>query len=203
MMATGPSYNVPYRRRREGKTNYKSRKRLILSGLPRLVARKTGRHVIVQLVKPTVNGDQVVTAAHSRELGKKYGWLGDLNSLPASYLTGLLCGYRAVAGGVSEAVLDMGLQAPSRGSRVFAALKGVLDAGVDVPHDEEVLPDESRVKGQHIADYAEELSSEPEIYSRMFSGYISRGFSPQKTPDHFSSVREKIASDFGEPTQKE
>jgi len=202
-MAKGPSYNVPYRRRREGKTNYKSRKRLILSGLPRLVARETRKHVVVQLVTPTVNGDQVIAAAHSRELGKKYGWLGDSNNLPASYLTGLLCGYRAVTKGVSKAVLDIGLQAPSRGSRVFAALKGFLDAGVDVAHDEGILPDENRVKGQHIADYAEELSSEPDTYSRMFSGYLSRGFSPQKTPDHFSSVKEKITSDFEEPAEKE
>lgn len=202
-MAKGPSYNVAYRRRREGKTNYKSRKRLILSRLPRLVARETGKHVLVQVVTPTVNGDQVITAAHSRELGKKYGWLGDSNNLPASYLTGLLCGYRAVTKGVSEAVLDIGLQAPSRGSRVFAALKGFLDAGVDVAHDEGILPDENRIKGQHIADYAEELSSEPETYSRMFSGYLSRGFSPQKTPDHFSSVKEKIMSDFEAPAGEE
>ena len=202
-MAKGPSYNVAYRRRREGKTNYRSRKRLILSGLPRLVARKTATHIIVQLVTPTVSGDQVVTGAHSRELRKKYGWLGDSNNLPASYLTGLLCGYRAIAKGVNKAVLDMGLQTPSRGSRVFAVLKGLLDAGVDVPHNEEILPDETRIKGQHIADYAQALSSEPDIHSRMFSGYLSRGFSPQKTPDHFSLVKEKIASDFGEPAQRE
>jgi len=202
-MAKGPSYNVPYRRRREGKTDYRARKRLILSGVPRVVVRKTRKHVIVQLVRPTVSGDEVIAAAHSRELRRKYGWLGDCNNLPASYLTGLLCGYKAVANGVGKAVLDMGLRMPSRGSSVFAALKGFLDAGVDIPHDEKVLPDENRIKGQHIADYAQALSSEPDIYPRMFSRYLSRGFSPQKTPDHFSSVKEKIASDFGEPAQRE
>jgi large subunit ribosomal protein L18 len=203
MMAKGPSYNVPYRRRREGKTNYKARKRLIMSRLPRLVARKTGKHVIVQLLRPTVNGDEVMTSVHSRELRKSYGWLGDFNNLPSAYLTGLLCGYRAVANGVSEAVFDIGLQTPSRGSCIFGVLKGFLDAGVGVAHDEAVLPDESRIKGQHIADYAEELASDPDVFSRMFSAYLSRGFSPQKTPDHFSSVKEKIASDFGELTEKE
>ena len=70
-MAKGPFYNVPYRRRREGKTNYKLRKKLILSGLPRIVARRTRNHIIIQLVKPALQGDQVITSAHSRELSKK------------------------------------------------------------------------------------------------------------------------------------
>ena len=199
-MAKGPFYNVPYRRRREGKTNYKLRKRLISSGLPRVVARKTRKHIIVQLIKPTLIGDEVITSAHSNELKKKYGWLGSLDNLPASYLTGLLCGYKAVAKGVDEAVLDIGLQTPSRGSRVFAVLKGLVDAGVHVPHDEEILPDETRITGQHIADYAEEISSDSEIYSRMFSAYLSRGLPPQKIPEHFLSVKEKIESDFKEST---
>ncbi|RLI36413.1 50S ribosomal protein L18, partial [Candidatus Bathyarchaeota archaeon] len=33
-MARGPRYNVPYRRRREGKTDYRRRYKLLLSGLP-------------------------------------------------------------------------------------------------------------------------------------------------------------------------
>jgi large subunit ribosomal protein L18 len=194
MMAKGSSYNVPYRRRREGKTNYELRKRLILSGLPRIVARKTRRHVIVRLIEPTVNGDEVITSAHSSELRKKYGWLGSLGNLPASYLTGLLCGHRSVAKGVNEAILDIGLQTPSRGACVFAVLKGFLEAGVEVPHDEEILPDESRITGQHIAGYAAEISSDPDNYPRAFSGYLSRGLPPQKISDHFSLVKEKISS---------
>jgi len=195
-MAKSPSYNVPFRRRREGKTDYRLRKGLIQSGLPRLVVRKTRKYMMVQLIKPTVTGDDVITSAYSNELAKKYGWLGSLDSLPAAYLTGLLCGYRSVGKGVKEAVLDIGLQTPSPGARIFASLKGFLDAGVEVPHSEEVLPDEKRIMGQHIADYAAKISSNPEDYSRMFSEYLSRGLSPQEVPKHFSSVKEKIRLDF-------
>ncbi|MEM2029232.1 MAG: 50S ribosomal protein L18, partial [Candidatus Bathyarchaeia archaeon] len=56
-MAKGPSYSVPFRRRKEGKTDYRLRKKLILSGLPRLVVRKTNRNIIAQLVRATVIGD--------------------------------------------------------------------------------------------------------------------------------------------------
>ena len=198
MMAKGPSYNVPYRRRREGKTNYLRRKKLILSGLPRLVTRKTNKHIIAQIIEASVEGDKVITTAHSSELRKKYGWLGSLKNLPAAYLTGLLCGYRALEKGVKKAILDIGLQAPSRGARVFAVLKGCLDAGVEIPHSDEILPDEDRIKGQHISDYAGMLSSTPEVYSRRFSDYLSRGLSPENLAEHFSMVKEKIKAEFEE-----
>ncbi len=196
MMARGPSYNVPYRRRREGKTDYHRRKKLVLSDLPRLVARKTNKHIIAQMVEASVEGDRVIASAHSSELRKKYGWLGSLKSLPAAYLTGLICGYRALEKGVKKAVLDIGLQAPSRGARVFAVLKGCLDAGVEIPHGEEILPDEDRIRGQHISDYAKMLSSDPDAYKRRFSAYLSRGFSPETIVEHFSTVKEKIKTEF-------
>jgi large subunit ribosomal protein L18 len=197
-MAKGPSYNVPYRRRREGKTNYRRRKNLVLSGLPRLVVRKTNKHVIAQMVEASVEGDRVIASAHSSELRKKYGWLGSLKSLPAAYLTGLLCGYRSLEKGVKKAVLDIGLQAPSRGARVFAALKGCLDAGVEIPHGEETLPSEDRIRGQHISEYAKMLSSDPDTYKRRFSAYLSRNFNPEEIVEHFSAVKEKIIGEFEE-----
>jgi len=198
MMAKGPSYTVPYRRRREGKTNYELRRKLVSSGLPRLVVRRTQKHIVVQLIEAASTGDKVVTSAHSSELRKKYGWLGSVHNLSASYLTGLLCGYRAAAKGVKKVVLDIGLQTPSRGARVFAALKGFLDAGGEVSHDEEVLPDEARIAGQHIADNAAKVASDPDAYSRMFSRYLSRGISPQKVTEHFSAVKASIISDLGQ-----
>ena len=196
-MARGPAYTVPYRRRREGKTDYKLRKKLIISKMPRLVVRKTNKHIITQLVEATVIGDIVITSAHSQELRKKYGWLGDLNNLPAAYLTGLLCGLRAVDKGVKKAILDIGLHTPSRGAAVFAAMKGFVDAGVEVPHNESILPDESRIRGEHIAKYAEMLSSEkPEEYSKRFSEYLSRKLPPENLPEHFEEIKKKILTDF-------
>jgi large subunit ribosomal protein L18 len=195
-MAKGAHYNVPYRRRKEGKTDYRLRKKLVISGLPRLVVRRSRKYVIAQLIKATPIGDEVIASAYSRELRSKYGWLGNCDNIPASYLTGLLCGYRSILKGVKEAVLDIGLHRPTRGSHVFSALKGFIDAGVEVPHDEEVLPDESRISGEHVAKYAAYLSSNADIYSRTFSGYLSRGLSPQEIPKHFSAVKQRIISEF-------
>lgn len=195
-MATGPRYRVAFQRRREGKTNYRRRRALVLSGLPRFVVRCTLRRVITQMVKAEIVGDKVVAAADSNELAKKFGWFGSGSNLPAAYLTGLLCGYKALAAGVKEAILDIGLQSPTKGAKVFAALKGVLDAGVLVPHDENVLPSEERIKGQHIVAYAQQLASNPEVYQSRFSEQVSKGLPPEQLTKHFLSVKEKIVSSF-------
>jgi large subunit ribosomal protein L18 len=190
-MARGASYNIKFRRRREGKTNYKLRKRLIVSGLPRIVVRKTLKHVIVQLSEPKVDGDIILVSAHSKEL-IKYGWMGNFNNIPGCYLTGLLCGFRSIEKGVRKAVLDIGLQSPSQGGRIFAALKGIIDAGVNIPHKEDILPSEERILGNHISRYAKELSSKSEEGSHFFSKYILKGLNPQDLPSHFSSVRKRL-----------
>ena len=197
-MAKGPSYNVPYRRRREGKTDYHRRKKLLISGLPRLVARKTNKHIIAQIVEASIEGDRVLASAHSSELRKKFGWLGSLKNLPAAYLTGLLCGYRALKRNVKKAILDIGLQTPSKGARIFAVMKGCIDAGIEIPHGEEILPSEERIKGRHISDYASILSSTPEVYSKRFSEYLSRGLRPENIVEHFSAVKKKIETEFKE-----
>jgi len=196
MLAMGPSYRVPFRRRGEGKTDYQLRKGLVLSRLPRLVVRGTLKHMIVQIVKAKANGDEVVVSAFSRELIKTYGWQGACGNVSAAYLTGLLCGYRAKAKGVKKVVLDIGLQMPSKGARVFAALKGFVDAGITVPHNEDVLPDETRISGKHIVDYASKLSSNQEAYQKRFSEYLSKGMRPEQFSEHFSQVKEKIISSF-------
>jgi len=195
-MATGPRYRVAFRRRREGKTNYRRRGALVLSGLPRFVVRCTLRRVITQMIKAEIKGDKVLVAADSSELVRKFGWLGSGSNLPAAYLTGLLCGYKALAAGVKEAVLDIGLRSPTKGSKVFAALKGALDAGVMVPHDDGVLPGEERIQGQHIVAYAKQLASDPEAYQARFSEQLSKGLPPEQLSDHFLSVKEKIISAF-------
>ena len=197
-MAKGPRYRVPFRRRREGKTNYRSRRALILSKLHRLAVRGTLKHTTAQIIKAKTTGDKVIASAHSRELKKTYGWQGGCGNTPAAYLTGLLCGYRATAHKVKKAVLDIGLHSPSRGARVFATLKGVLDAGITVPHKEDVLPDETRIRGQHIANYANQLSPNPEAYQKRFAEYLSKGLPPEQLSEHFSSVKEKITSSFKE-----
>ena len=150
-MASGPRYSVKYRRRREGKTDYRSRLALVKGRKPRMVVRKTSTNIIVQFVTYAPEGDRVVGTALSREL-KGLGWKYSTKSTPAAYLTGYLASKR-VAGKVSEAVLDIGLSGPRKGAKIFAALKGALDGGIRIPHGKEILPSEDRIKGKHIEDY--------------------------------------------------
>lgn len=195
-MATGPRYCVPFRRRREGKTDYKARKALLLSGKPRLVTRGSLKHMIAQIVIAKPSGDEVIVSAHSRELAKNYGWKAPRGNLPAAYLTGLLCGLKAKAKGVKEVILDIGLHSPSKGARVFAVLKGALDAGVNVPHSDEKFPEEKRTQGEQIAEYAESLASNPEEYQTRFSKYLEQKLSPEKLPKHFAEVKKAIIASF-------
>ena len=194
-MARGSNYCVPLRRRREGKTDYHARKALVLSGKPRLVARSTLKNVTAQIIVAKPHGDEVLAAAHSRELKKKYGWKAPTGNVPAAYLTGLLCGLKAKTKGVSEAILDIGLVAPTKGSKVFATLSGVLDAGVDVPHAEEKIVKE-RTKGEHIANYGKSLGSGSESYSAKFSKYLEQELSPEKVPEYFAAVKADIIGSF-------
>ena len=197
-MARGPRYRVKFRRRREGKTNYYKRLKMLRSGKLRLVVRKTLKHVIAQIVRATATGDYTLVSAHSRELARDYGWRGYTGNLPAAYLVGYLTGLKARKRGVEEAILDIGLHAATRGAKVFAALKGAVDAGLKVPHSEEVLPSEDRVRGVHIAEYAKKLKEEnPEEYTRQFSEYLKRGLPPEELPKHFKEVKVNIERAFG------
>jgi large subunit ribosomal protein L18 len=155
-MANGPRYKVPFRRRREGRTDYRQRARLLRARIPRAVVRISLRNVSVQIIDYDPQGDKVVATAHSRELSEM-GWDKACGNLPAAYLTGFLAGKRAKKKGVDSAVLDIGLRNPSKGSGVFAALKGIIDAGVEIPHGEQVLPTKDRLVGKHIGEGIEKL----------------------------------------------
>ncbi|MFP8888667.1 50S ribosomal protein L18 [Natrialbaceae archaeon A-CW2] len=180
-MATGPRYKVPMRRRREVRTDYHQRLRLLKSGKPRLVARVSNKHTTAQLITPGPDGDDTLASAHSSDL-EEYGWEAPTSNLPAAYLTGLLAGQRAIDAGVEEAVLDIGLNKATPGNKVFAVQEGAIDAGLDVPHNDSVLADWSRTRGEHIAEYAEQLD-EP-----LYSG----DFDATDLPEHFDDVREAI-----------
>jgi large subunit ribosomal protein L18 len=148
-MANGPRYAVKFRRRREGKTDYRKRLALLKSHETRLVVRRTNTRTIVQFVDFGKDGDVVRASATSVEL-KKFGWASAHSNTPSSYLAGLLAGRRAVKAGVEGAVLDVGLSKPVSGGGIFAALKGAIDGGVEVPHAAEVLPKPDRLAGKHI-----------------------------------------------------
>lgn len=188
-MAHGSRYKVAFKRRREGKTDYKVRLKLIGLDKHRLVVRITGSHTIAQIVDVKLPGDDTLVSAHSQEL-KNIGWLASGKNTSGAYLTGYLCGKKALKEGIGEAVLDMGLQTSTRGSRVYAAIKGALDAGLNVPHSDTVLPDEDRINGSHIAEYAKSLDKEE--MEKKFSKYIQNGLSPLEITSHFQTIKEKI-----------
>jgi len=143
---------IPYRRKLSGRTNYRKRLKLLVSGSPRLVVRKTNKNVVVQIVNYGEDGDKVLVTANSTEL-KKLGWNYATGNLPAAYLTGLLAGKKAVGKKVENAIVDLGLQTPAKGSRLYAAIKGACDAGLKVSCSDEAFPSEDRIKGKHIASY--------------------------------------------------
>lgn len=145
-MATGPNYSVKYRRRRECKTNYKKRLNLLKSKKLRMVIRCTNRYIITQLVQYCPDGDRILASANSNEL-KKYGWSISCSNTPAAYLTGFLCGLKAIRTSNTEAILDIGLKEPVKGSKVYAAGKGAIDAGMNIPISDKILPDEKRIRG--------------------------------------------------------
>lgn len=195
-MAQGTRYNLPFRRRREQKTDYKKRRALVLSRVPRMITRPSNKNIIVQIVEATTTGDRVLASAYSRELIKKFGWQGGCGNLPTAYLTGFLAGSRSIQIGIKEAILDIGLKKATKGSRIFAALKGGIDAGLEVPHSETMLPEEPRTTGQHIANYARILSSSKETSPTAFKKYRKNKIEPEEIKDHFLQVKEKIIKEF-------
>jgi Ribosomal protein L18 len=117
-----------------------------------MVVRKTNRHIIIQLVTAEMDGDKTLVSANSAEL-EKYGYAGATANTPAAYLTGMLFAAKAKKAGQERAILDIGLARATPGARVFAALKGAVDAGLDIPYGESIVPTEDRLKGEHIAAY--------------------------------------------------
>lgn len=130
------------RRRLEARTDYKSRLALLKSGKARLVVRKTNRYIIAQIVISEAAQDKVISGLTSHSLLSK-GWpasaSGSLKSLPAAYFTGLLLGKNAKSK-IKDAIFDLGMQRNISKSRLYAVLKGVVDAGISIPHSKETLP---------------------------------------------------------------
>ncbi len=173
-MARKNKRTINYRRRSEGKTNYKKRLSLLKSRKLRLVVRKFNKNIIAQLIEYSPEGDKVISSANSREL-KKYGWKLNRGNIPAAYLVGLLIGKRAKG---KEAILDIGLQTPVNGGKIYAALKGAIDGGLKVEAEEKVFPKKERIEGKHIISYEKNKITEKEFEKQ------------------FNEVKEKIIKDY-------
>ena len=171
---------------------------MITSKTPRLVVRGTLAHMNLQIAKALLIGDKMLASENSKSL-VSYGWKAPSGNIPAAYLTGYLLGKKALAAGLKEAILDVGLKSTTTGARLFAALKGVVDAGLVVPHDKDILPLDQRIKGEHIAQYAAKIRElDSAMYDKRYSQYLSKGLRPEDLPEHFTGIKAAIDQAFKE-----
>ena len=241
-------FQVKFRRRREGKTDYRQRKRLCAqdknkyqSPKYRLVVRFTNTKVVCQIAYALVDGDRILAQASSTELGR-YGLTVGLKNYAAAYCTGLLVSRRLlqkvglddiyegnteVDGSIVtteyekkkyyvdevdedkrpfRALLDVGCKPTTTGCRIFGALKGAADGGLDVPHSEKRFPGydrdakeydadmhRERIFGGHVGEYMEYLEEEDnQKYQEHFSSFIAIDLSADGLEEMYEGVHEKI-----------
>ena len=124
---------------------------MLRGGVPRAIVRVSNTQVVCQLAQFDPEGDRIVASVSGSNL-TTYGWPAGAStkSIPACYVAGYALGKSALSAGHDSAILDIGLAASSPGNRIFAALKGMVDAGLEVPHGDNVLPSEARINGVHI-----------------------------------------------------
>lgn len=189
-MTEGKAYTLSMRRKREGKTNYKARLKLLVSKKARVVLRRRLNNFSIQIVNFDPKGDKVVVSSYSKELSK-YGWKGHCGNFPSAYLVGFLCGLKAKKQKITSGVADLGLFRVVKTSNLFAALKGLKDSGFDIVVSDKMLPTDERVSGKHIEDYAKLLKGKDD-YNKRFSKYIKEGLNPEEFSKHFEEVKKKI-----------
>jgi len=244
-------YQVKFRRRREGKTDYRQRKRLCCQDKNkyqtpkyRLVVRFTNKQVICQIAYALVDGDRILAQASSTEL-PRYGLNAGLKNYAAAYCTGLLVARRLLQKvGLDElyegntevdgevvkteydgkeffveevdddkypfrALLDVGCRPTTTGARIFGALKGAADGGLDVPHSEKRFPGydrdakeydadmhRERIFGGHVGEYMEYLEEEDnQKYQEHFAKYIEHDMEADGLEELYEEVHEKIRED--------
>nr|AHB12450.1 60S Ribosomal Protein L5 [Pantala flavescens] len=235
-------FQVKFKRRREGKTDYYARKRLIVQdknkyNTPkyRMIVRFSNRDIICQIAYARIEGDKIVCAAYSHEL-PRYGVKVGLTNYAAAYCTGLLLARRLLkklgldelyvgcveangeeynvepaetGPGAFRCYLDVGLVRTTTGARVFGAMKGAVDGGLNIPHSTKRFPGydadskefvadvhRKHIFGQHVAGYMRELAEEDDdAYKRQFSRYIKLGITADMMEDIYKKAHEAIRAD--------
>lgn len=255
-------FQTKFRRRREGKTDYRARKRLVVQAKDkynsprfRFVVRFSNSYVLCQVIEAEITGDKVICSAHSKEL-KGYGVKAGFKNYPAAYCTGLLCARRLLASikfqdeddneqtldnlyegnkldGYIRSVkygrrtlyvedleweserrpfrcnLDVGIKATTLGARVFGALKGASDGGLDIPHNFKKFPGYDagkkkynarthvgRICGVHIGQYMKFLqANDTAKFEAHFSEYIKNGVGPDDIGNMYQGAHDAIRAD--------
>ena len=174
------TYTVKYHRKRSGKTDYRARRLLLSSRSTRIVIRKTLKYVLVQFLQYSPSSDVVLVSCSSKEL-VKLGWKFGTKNISAAYLTGLLAGKKAMDKKIKAGVVDLGLQTTSKGGKLFAVVKGLVDAGISINANPKIFPDDKRLAGEHIAEAA----------SKNFKNQFSK-HKPQGIVEAVGKLKEKI-----------
>ncbi len=151
---------LPFKRRRLNITNYRKRLKLVSSGKIRFVVRISNKYVNCQFIEYHEDGDKTLVGFNSKSLNK-VSFKGGKN-LQSAYLSGYFAGLLAIKRNIKEAILDIGLRPSVKNSRVYAALKGALDAGINIPHGEEVLPSDELLKKDELKEIINKINKEVE-----------------------------------------
>tara|TARA_Y100000310_G_C20656568_1_gene802254 strand:+ start:1054 stop:1635 length:582 start_codon:yes stop_codon:yes gene_type:complete len=192
-MAQSKIHTIPFRRKLKEKTDYKKRLKLLMSGSHRLVVRVSLNNLYVSVNKYSDEGDIVEVNIKSSAL-KKYGWKADTGNLPSAYLIGFIAGKIAKQKKIEKAILDIGLRSSVKGTRIYAAVAGAIDGGLNIPMGGENLPPKDRLNGTHISKYAEDIKENKEKFESQFGGYIKRDINPVEIHKHFEEVKNKISN---------
>jgi|TARA_B100001750_G_C15407495_1_gene545997 large subunit ribosomal protein L18 len=151
--------HVPiFKRRRTGQTDYSKRKSMITSRSTILSIRISNKHSIFQFIEPKIIGDSIRSSSHSKQI-IKLGWTGSGKSLHGLYLTGYLAGKKAKSTGLDKAILYIGRREFHSGSKIIYALKGVIDAGIEIPVNNEIFPDDEKFKTDNTEKIITEINS--------------------------------------------
>ena len=141
------------RRRKENRTNYLKRLKLLKSEKPRLVFRKSNKFLVAQYVESYEAKDKIVFGFNSKEL-LKYSWpenfSGSLKSIPAAYLLGYLIGKKILETKLEEPIVDFGMNQTLHKTKLFGFLKGLIDSGIKIECKKEAFPEEDRILGKSL-----------------------------------------------------
>merc|ERR1711963_168833 len=144
-------YQVKFRRRREGKTDYYARKRLVVQdknkyNTPkyRMIVRCSNKDITCQIAYARLEGDRIVAAAYSHEL-PRYGVKVGLTDVNGEHS---MVEDNDEGPGAFRACLDVGLARTTTGAKVFGAMKGASDGGLDIPHSEKRFPGYDKEESQ-------------------------------------------------------
>jgi len=200
-----------------------------------LVVRFSNKDITTQIVAADLTHDVVLAAAYAHEL-PRFGIKLGLTNYAAAYATGLLLARRvntkfglkyegATAADGAEyhvepeddgpqpfkALLDVGLARTTTGAKIFGALKGVSDGGVNVPHsvnrfpgakvenNEVVNSDETTRKyilGGHVAEYMRTLQDEDEErYGKQFKRFVDAGLNADNLEAVYTKAHAAIRAD--------